>query len=85
MFIQKMLAEIKTADVLFYSPEKGIKQVTARPDYPSTAPAHGDSGFDPGVSFKIKGVPATACRSARSRPRSASPTRRTPAPARAWR
>jgi hypothetical protein len=59
-FIRKMLAEIKTGDVLFYSPEQSITQIRERPDYPDTAPAHGDSGFDPGASFKIKGTPATS-------------------------
>jgi hypothetical protein len=56
--IEAMIAEERRYPVGYYSPEKGTKQTAAAPDRPSTTPARGDTGFDPGTSFKIKGVGA---------------------------
>jgi hypothetical protein len=53
--IGAMIAEEKHYPVAYYSPERGITQPVAEPDRPSTTPERGDTGFDPGASFKIKG------------------------------
>lgn len=59
-FIERMVREVRAIYIPFYSPEKGRRMPTERPDYPSAAPAHGSTGFDSGASFKIKGVRADA-------------------------
>jgi hypothetical protein len=43
---------------VFWSPEKDQRQGVARPDFPQTRPATGDTGFGQGAKFKIKGVTA---------------------------
>lgn len=58
--IEQMVREVKAYDIPFFSPEKGRKQRIATPTYPEAAPSTGDSGFDKGASFKIKGQPADA-------------------------
>jgi hypothetical protein len=53
-FIGRMVAEVRVVDIPYYSPDKNIKQLVARPDYPSTAPARGETGFDPGTRLRLK-------------------------------
>jgi hypothetical protein len=57
-FIEKMVGEVKTHPIPFYSPEKGIQQAAAAPDFPDPVPGAHESGFDQGTSFKIARVPA---------------------------
>lgn len=52
-FIEMLVGEVKTHPIPFVSPEKGIKQQVAAPDYPDTVPGAHESGFDPGTQFKI--------------------------------
>lgn len=54
-----MVNEIRAKDILFFVPQLHDRQPVARPQLPSTAP-HGSTGFDQGVTFKIKGVTADA-------------------------
>lgn len=58
--VQAMVREVKAVMIGFYSPEKSRKQPTATPDYPDTAPARGETGFDKGVKLKIRGNTADA-------------------------
>lgn len=59
-FIETMVREVKARRIVFYSPEKGTRQPRARPDYPDARPSSGETGFDDGTTFKIKGVRADA-------------------------
>lgn len=59
-FIERMLREVKARDIVFYSPQKGKRQPVAKPDRPDARPARGETGFDDGTTFKIKGVRADA-------------------------
>lgn len=54
-FIERMVREIRTVYIPFYSPEKGRRMPTERPDYPVAAPAHGTTGFDQDVTIKVEG------------------------------
>lgn len=58
-FVERMCAEVKAKDIPFVSPEVHKRQPVARPELPDTHP-HGDTGFDDGATFKIKGVKADA-------------------------
>jgi hypothetical protein len=61
-FIERMFREIKTVDIPFWSPERGIKQPEQLPDYPDVKPPRSDSnqGFDKGSKFTVKGITADA-------------------------
>lgn len=54
-----MVNEIRAQDIPVFVPQLHDRPQVARPELPATAP-HGSTGFDQGVSFKIKGVNADA-------------------------
>lgn len=58
--IEAMVREVKAREIVFYSPEKGKRQPTAQPDRPEARPSPGETGFDDGATFKIKGQRADA-------------------------
>lgn len=57
-FVKWMVDEVKTRDLAFWSPDAVTAQPVAKPDLPSTAPKQGETGFDKGATFKVKGVVA---------------------------
>ncbi len=59
-FVESMVREVKARKLEFYSPEKGVKQKVAAPEYPDAAPSRGETGFDSGVKLKVKGQRADA-------------------------
>lgn len=57
---EQMIKEVRETKIPFFSPEKTKKQRIAKPELPDTKPAHGETGFDKGANFKIKGQKADA-------------------------
>jgi CHAP domain len=54
-FIEKLVREVKTRAIPFFSPEKGTKQAVELPDYPDAKPSQGETGFDKGARLNVKG------------------------------
>ena len=66
-FVFLMVNEIKDEEILYISPEIGVKQPITVAKTPKHAPVPGKApGFTPGVKLKVKGVDATAAQLAQA-------------------